>query len=839
MPETTLTSIDIPVLGMTCASCVGRVEKAIKAVPGVAAASVNLAAERAHVAVTSPDRAQAVVDAISSAGYEPLKRTFDLKIQGMTCASCVGRVERALQDVPGVLTVSVNPATETATMVALEGAAEIPALIAAVERAGYGASPLGEASEQADGERLAREAEVTGLRRSVVLAALATAPLFVIEMARHVIPGVHHGLVGVIGEQPWRIISFGLAAFVLLGPGMRFFAKGLPNLVRRTPDMNSLVALGTSAAFAYSAVATFAPKLLPESVDHVYYEAAAVIVTLILVGRLLEAQAKGRTSEAIKRLMTLQAKSARVLRNGEESEIPIAQVLAGDVVAVRPGERVPVDGQVVEGASFVDESMITGEPVPVAKGVGDDVVGGTVNKTGAFRFRATKVGAATLLSQIVRMVQAAQGAKLPIQALVDKVTGWFVPAVIGAAALTFAVWLAVGPAPALSFALVNAVAVLIIACPCAMGLATPTSIMVGTGKAAELGILFRHGEALQTLNSVRAVIFDKTGTLTLGRPALTDLEPCPGFEEAELLRLVAAVESRSEHPIAQAIVEAAKAKGLKVPEAESFEAVPGFGARAQVAGRRIEVGADRFMAHLGIPIAPVAHAAEQMAAQAKTPLYAAIDGELAGLLAVADPIKPTTPEALTALHRTGLKVVMVTGDNRRTAGAVAAALGLDDVLAEVLPDGKAEAVKALQQRYGRVAFVGDGVNDAPALATADVGLAMGAGTDIAIESADVVLMRSDLRAVATAIALSRAVLNNIRENLLWAFGYNILLIPVAAGLLYPLFGVLLSPMVAAGAMALSSVSVVGNALRLRRFRSTAAPEPRGEPEPVVIRGGAA
>lgn len=823
MPQTTLQPIDIPVLGMTCASCVGRVEKAIAAVPGVATASVNLAAERAHVVFTSEGNTQAVVEAIRKAGYEPLERTLELKIEGMTCASCVGRVERALRAAPGVLQAQVNLATERATVTILEGA-DPAALAAAVEKVGYHATPILEAGpDLSDREREARAAEIQGLKRAVGLSAMATAPLFLVEMGRHFVPGVHHLLAGTLGEQPWRLISFALAAFVLFGPGLRFYRKGVPNLIRRTPDMNSLVVLGATAAFAYSAVATFMPALLPAAANYVYFEAAAVIVTLILVGRLFEAQAKGRTSEAIKRLMTLQAKTARVERDGVAGEIPIADVVVGDVVVVRPGERIPVDGDVLDGSSFVDESMITGEPIPVQKGPGVGVVGGTVNKTGAFRFRATKVGSATLLAQIVRMVETAQGAKLPIQALVDKVTSWFVPAVIAGAALTFAVWSAFGPSPALSFALVNAVAVLIIACPCAMGLATPTSIMVGTGRAAELGILFRRGEALQSLRDVQAVAFDKTGTLTLGRPVLTDAVIADGFAEAEVLSLVAAVERRSEHPIAQAIAEGAESRGLRVLEAQDFNALPGYGAEAVVEGRRVQVGADRYMETLGVAIAVFASQADQLARQAKTPVYAAIDGKLAAILAVADPIKDSTAEALATLHAAGLKVVMITGDNRRTAEAVGAALGLDEVVAEVLPDGKVAAVKALQQRYGRVAFVGDGVNDAPALATADVGIAMGAGTDIAIESADVVLMRSDLRGVATAIALSRSVLRNIHQNLVWAFGYNVVLIPVAAGLLYPVWGVLLSPMVAAGAMALSSVSVLANALRLRAFKPAAAP----------------
>jgi len=823
MPETALEAIDIPVLGMTCASCVGRVEKAIAAVPGVAHARVNLAAERARVELSPGGSAQAVADAIRRAGYAPMETEIELKVGGMTCASCVGRVERALAAVPGVLGAEVNLATERARIRMLEGGPDRAALIRAVAAAGYEAAPVEAATpDQTDREQAARAAEISGLKRAVRIAALATAPLFLLEMGRHFVPDVHHWLATTIGEQPWRWVSFALAALVLFGPGLRFYRKGIPNLLRRTPDMNSLVVLGASAAFAYSAVATFAPGLLPAGADHVYYEAAAVIVTLILLGRLFEAQAKGRTSEAIRRLMTLQAKTARVVRDGREAEVPIAAVRPGDLVAVRPGERVPVDGEVAEGASFVDESMISGEPVPVEKGPGAEVIGGTVNKTGAFRFHATRVGAETLLAQIVRMVETAQGAKLPIQALVDRITGWFVPAVIAVALATFAAWLLFGPSPALSFALVNAVAVLIIACPCAMGLATPTSIMVGTGKAAELGILFRRGEALQALRDVKVVAFDKTGTLTLGRPVLTDLIPAEGFAADEVLRLTAAVEARSEHPIAQAIVEAASAKGLTAPAAEAFGAIPGFGAEASVERRRVQVGADRYMAQLGVDIAAFAPDTARLAGEAKTPLFVALDGRLAAVIAVADPIKPTTPAALAALHAAGLKVAMITGDNARTARAVADALGVDEIVAEVLPDGKVAALQALRAKHGAAAFVGDGINDAPALAAADVGIAMGAGTDIAIESADVVLMRSDLRAVATAVALSRATLANIRQNLAWAFGYNVLLIPLAAGVLYPAFGLTLSPMIAAGTMALSSVSVLANALRLRGFRPAAA-----------------
>jgi Cu+-exporting ATPase len=509
--------------------------------------------------------------------------------------------------------------------------------------------------------------------------------------------------------------------------------------------------------------------------------------------------------------------------------VPLADVVVGDVVEVRPGEKIPVDGRVLEGSSFVDQSMITGEPVPVAKAAGDEVVGGTINRTGAFTFRATKVGADTVLAQIIRMVEAAQGAKLPIQALADRVTAVFVPIVLAVAGVTFAIWLAFGPAPALTFALVNAVAVLIIACPCAMGLATPTSIMVGTGRGAQMGILFRKGEALQSLRGVDIVALDKTGTLTRGRPEMTDLSVAGGFVEDDVLALVAAVEAQSEHPIGEAIVDAARSRGLDVARADGFEAVPGYGVTARVAGRRVDVGADRYMARLGLDAGIFATEAARLADEGKSPLYAAVDGRLAAIVAVADPIKPTTAAALEALHDLGLKVAMITGDNRGTADAIARRLGIDEVVAEVLPEGKVDAVKALGQR-GSVAFVGDGINDAPALAQADVGIAIGTGTDVAIEAADVVLMSGDLRGVPNALALSRATIRNIKENLFWAFAYNTALIPVAAGLLWPAFGILLSPVFAAAAMGLSSVFVLANALRLKRFRPPLAAEEGGTRE---------
>ncbi len=816
-------AFELSVEGMTCASCVGRVERALRKVPGVQEAVVNLATEKASLTVADPAQAAAIlpqaVAAIEKAGYAVPSQSVDLQVGGMTCASCVGRVERALRKVPGVQDAVVNLATERAS-VQLQGGVTVGALIAAIEKAGYEAQPVahsaGAAGEDATAERQAQERE--SLKRSLIFATVFALPVFLLEMGGHMVPAFHHWIAGSIGTQNSWYLQCALTAVVLFGPGRRFFEKGVPALLRAAPDMNSLVAVGTSAAFAYSVVATFVPQWLPAGTVNVYFEAAAVIVALILLGRFLEARAKGNTSEAIRRLVQLQAKTARVRKGGQVQEVDIAQVRAGDLIEVRPGERIPVDGEVVEGRSFVDESMISGEPVPVEKAEGAEVVGGTVNQNGALAFRATKVGADTLLAQIIRMVEQAQGSKLPIQALVDKITMWFVPAVMAAALLTFVIWLVWGPDPALSFALVNAVAVLIIACPCAMGLATPTSIMVGTGRAAQMGVLLRKGEALQQLKDARVVAVDKTGTLTRGRPELTDLVLADGFERGAVLAQVAAVEDRSEHPIARAIVDAAKAEGLEIPAISDFASVTGFGVRAVVLGDQVEIGADRFMRELGLSVDGFAAEAERLGSEGKTPLYAAIGGRVAAMIAVADPIKPTSKPAIDALHALGLTVAMITGDNRHTAEAIARQLGIDEVVAEVLPGGKVESVKRLKAEHGTLAYVGDGINDAPALAEADVGIAIGTGTDIAIEAADVVLMSGDLSGVPNAIALSKATMKNIGENLFWAFAYNVALIPVAAGLLYPFNGMLLSPVFAAGAMALSSVFVLSNALRLKRFK---------------------
>lgn len=742
-------------------------------------------------------------------------QTFQLTVSGMSCASCVGRVERALLAEPGVQQANVNLATHQATVT---GTTTIEALIHTIKKAGYEAQDASGAWEQSAVRFAESEQDSQRLQRHFWWALLLTLPIFVLEMGSHFIPVMDRWVQQSVGlSLSWKI-QFVLTTLVLIGPGRQFYTKGLPALWRFAPDMNALVAVGTLAAYGYSVVATFMPQWLPADTVNVYFEAAAMIVTLILLGRYLEARAKGRTSQAIQRLVGLQAQTARVRRDGHVVELAIDQVKVGDEVEIRPGERIPVDAEVLRGSSYVDESMISGEPVPVLKEAGSDVVGGTVNQQGALVVRTTATGGGTVLSQIIRLVEQAQGSKLPIQALVDKVTMWFVPAVMAAAVLTFVLWLWLGPQPALAFAVVNAVAVLIIACPCAMGLATPTSIMVGIGRGAELGVLFRKGDALQQLKNVQVVAFDKTGTLTQGEPALTDFELVEGFERHQVLQQVAAVEAKSEHPIAQAIVRAAQKEGLALEDVDEFNSITGMGVRALVKGQRIEIGADRFMAQLGLSVAEFTERARQLGQQAKSPLYVAIDGQLAAILAVADPIKPTTQPAIDALHQLGLKVAMITGDHQTTAQAIAQQLGIDTVIAEVLPDAKVTAVQQLQQQYGHVAFVGDGINDAPALATAEVGMAIGTGTDIAIEAADVVLMSGSLEGVPTALALSKETLKNIHQNLFWAFAYNIALIPLAAGLWYPVAGILLSPIFAAAAMALSSVFVVTNALRLRRFR---------------------
>ena len=677
--------------GMSCASCVRRVEQAAAKIPGVAAPAANFATGRLTVEPGAGFSVTALASAVRSAGFDVPEQQVDLEIEDMSCASCVGRVEKALKKIPTVSEASVNLATGRAHVRVIGRDVPLSELIAAVRGAGYGARAVEGASAQGGD---VREAELKALKRDALIAGLLTLPLFVLEMGGHIWPPFHHWLMEIIPTQTLYYVYFVLATAVLFGPGRRFFIKGFATLSHAAPDMNALVAMGSGAAWAYSVVATFAPHWLPDGADYVYYEAATVIVTLILIGRLLEARAKGKAGEAIRKLAALQVRDARVERDGAAIDLPVSEVAVGDVVIIRPGERLPVDGVVIDGESYIDESMISGEPLPVKKTMGDAVTGGTVNGTGGFRFRATRVGADTMLSGIIRMVEDAQGAKLPIQALVDKVTAWFVPAVMAVAALTFMVWMIFGPEPALAHALVSAVAVLIIACPCAMGLATPAAIMVATGRAAE----------------------------------------------------------------------------------------------------------------------------------GKTPFFIAMDGHLVAMAAVSDPLKASSKAAIAALKKLGLSVAMVTGDSRVTAEAIARQVGIDRIVAEVLPEGKVEAVRAFRADGHKVAFVGDGINDAPALAEATVGLAIGTGTGVAIESAEVVLSAGDLMGAVHAVEISRAALANIRQNLFWAFGYNVLLIPLAAGALYPAFGLTLSPMIGAGAMGLSSVFVLGNALRLRRLRLTARKE---------------
>jgi Cu+-exporting ATPase len=817
--------ITIPIIGMTCASCVARVEKALSKKEGVSEASVNFAAEKATVAYdpdsVSPDE---LIAAVKDAGYGTEVREVSFVITGMACASCVGRVEKTLKKVPGVLSARVNLPAEKVTVEYLADEASFGDFARAVEGAGYGVVREEEEASVED----ASQGEYRKLKNRLLVSAVLTGLILIVSLPMML------GFMPPVPTGGLNLVLLALATPVQFWAGWRFYNGAWGALRHGQANMNTLVAVGTTAAYAYSAVATVAPQLFAAGRADVYFDTSALIITLILLGRLLEARAKRRTNEAIKKLVGLQAKTARVVRGDEEVDIPAEEVEIDDVVVVRPGEKIPVDGRVTNGESAVDESMITGEPIPVAKRPGAEVIGATINTLGSFRFRAMKVGKDTALSQIIRMVEEAQGSKAPIQRLADKISGVFVPVVMVLATITFLVWLAFGPGPAFTLALLNFVAVLIIACPCAMGLATPTSIMVGTGKGAESGILIKGGEALEGAYKLDTVVLDKTGTLTRGKPELTDVIGSKGIPEDELLRLVASAERASEHPLGEAIVEGAKRRGLKLAEAEGFYAATGRGIKAQVEGHPVLVGTRSFLAEIGATEDGLGSYAEKLAAAGKTPMFVAVDGEPAGLLAVADTVKEEARESVELLHKMRIKVAMITGDNRRTAEAIARELGIDRVLAEVLPSDKAAEVKRLQAEGEKVGMVGDGINDAPALAQADVGIAIGTGADVAMEAADLTLISGDVRGVARAIGLSKATVKNIKQNLFWAFAYNVALIPVAAGVLYPFFSdgsvpeVLrpilgeygfLNPVLAAAAMALSSVTVLSNALRLRRVKT--------------------
>jgi len=737
-----------------------------------------------------------------------------LSISGMSCASCAGRVDKALNQLEGVNEVAVNLASDSAEIKADNVTVE--QLIKAVKDAGYDAHEIVDRDKEMREQRARQQHEFSTLRRELLVATLLTLPVFILAMGNHMVPAFSNWVHNSLGLQTSWWIQLVLTSVVLFVPGRRFYRIGLPALAKGAPDMNSLVAIGATAAWGYSVVATVLPQWLPEQSISVYFEASAVIVTLILAGRYMEARAKSHTSDAIQRLLGLQSKTARVITAGEAREVEVKELSKGDEIEVRPGEKIPVDGTVTSGDSYVNEAMITGEAEPVHKQVDDKVVGGTVNERGTLRFKATAIGETTVLSQIIRMVEQAQGAKLPIQDTVNKITLWFVPAVMLIALLTFVVWLFAAGEDSLTFALVNAVAVLIIACPCAMGLATPTSIMVGTGRGADLGVLFRQGSALQALQQANAVVFDKTGTLTEGEPQLTDWVTVDADDE-QTLALAASVEQRSEHPTAEALVEFAKQQQRPLKDVQSFEALSGLGVVGQADDKQVLVGSRTLMAERAIDLQQAPEQAAEWSDSGLTPIYVAIDGQLKAIFCVSDPVRKSAKALIHALHQRGLKTAMVTGDAESTAKRIAAELGIDKVVAEVKPDGKVDAVKQLQSQWGRVVFVGDGINDAPALATADVGFAIGTGTDVAIESADVVLMSDNLNVVQQAFALSKATMRNIQQNLFWAFAYNTALIPVAAGVLFPWFGILLSPMLAAGAMALSSVFVLTNALRLKRM----------------------
>lgn len=810
----------LEITGMTCASCAKAVERHVGKIEGVSSVNVNISTEKMTVEFDDTKTGIGKIkDAVIKAGYgvkesNEITREVSLPIAGMTCASCVKAVERAVGKLDGVFEVSVNLATEKARIVYSPSKVRLSQIRDAISKAGY--EPLEvENTNQADYEKARRENEIKTLRIKFIISAVFTLPLFYIAMGHMV------GLpLPMIIDPHHKPLNFGLIQLLLVLPAMaagyKFYTIGFSRLIRREPNMDSLIAVGTAAAFLYGIYAII--QILNGNEHYskdLYFETTGVIITLILLGKHLESIAKGRTSEAIKKLMGLAPKTASVIHDGKEMVVPVDEVEAGDIILVKPGERIPVDGEVVEGRTSVDESMLTGESIPVEKNPGDLVVGASINKNGTIRFKATKVGKDTALAQIIKLVEDAQGSKAPIAKLADIIAGYFVPIVMAIAIIAGISWFVSGQS--LVFSLTIFISVLVIACPCALGLATPTAIMVGTGKGAEYGVLIKSGEALEMAHRIRTVVFDKTGTITEGKPVVTDIITTGDFDETELLMLAASAEKGSEHPLGEAIVNCAADKNLDLPDTESFEAIPGHGIEVMINGRKILLGNKKLMDDRKIEIM-LQDESDQLAEEGKTPMFIAVDGKLAGIIAVADVMKENSKTAIEALHRMGVEVAMITGDNKRTAEAIARQVGIDRVLAEVLPQDKANEIKKLQGEGKTVAMVGDGINDAPALAQADVGIAIGSGTDVAMESADIVLIRSDLMDVVTAIRLSKRTIRNIKQNLFWAFAYNTAGIPIAAGVLYILGGPLLNPMIAAGAMAFSSVSVLTNALRLKRFK---------------------
>lgn len=825
----------LPILNMHCASCAVNIEKEIKKLPGVQKASVNSATEKAYVEYSPSETSfSEIIGAVKKAGYKTDGATLRLGVRGMHCNSCVSQIERELAKTPGVLTANIDLATEAAHIKYLPSETNLTNIKTVIERLGYqtfDSSKLAPSSnkdelamapntgdDQVDENQQAREKEYKSLMIKFIFAAVISVPVMIFSYPDFLrLPEQFQRGTELLY---WIWFSMGVVTIpVMFWAGSHFYTGMWAALKNRSANMHTLIAVGITAAWLYSTVAVLFPQIFPtQALAEVFYDVTAVVVALVNLGLALEIKAKGRSSEAIKKLMGLQAKTARVVRNGKELDVPVEEVVLDDIVVVRPGEKIPVDGEIVEGSSAVDESMITGESIPTEKHTGDEVIGATINKTGSFKFKATKVGKDTALSQIVQMVEDAQSSKPPIQKIVDKVSGYFVPAVIILATLSFMTWYIIGPAPALIYALVVAVTVLIIACPCALGLATPISLMVGIGKGAENGILIRSGEALETAQKLDTIVLDKTGTITEGQPSLTDIVTTNGFKEDEILILSASVERASEHPLGEAIINAAEEKNMTLFEPENFNAIPGHGVEADVDGHKILLGNLKMMRDNSINVNDLEVESSRLADEGKTPMFVAIDAKAAGIVAVADTVKSDSKEAITQLKKMGLQVVMITGDNLRTAKAIARQVGVDRVLAEVLPEDKAMNVQKLQSEGKIVAMVGDGINDAPALAQADIGLAIGTGTDVAIEASDITLIKGSLKGVVLAIQLSKATMRNIKQNLVGAFAYNTAGLPIAAGLLYPLFGILLSPLLAAAAMAFSSVTVVTNANRLRKFQ---------------------